>query len=67
MYYRAFLLPALATTNAAPSLVLPAGTFRPRMTLEVFADESADAPWNASLKEVLDSGPDFERVSFDAR
>jgi hypothetical protein len=62
MYYRAFLLPALATTNAAPSLVLPAGTFRPRMTLEVFTDES----WNASLKEVLDSGPDFERVSFDA-
>ena len=61
MYHRAFLLPALATTGAEPSLVLPAGWFRPRMVVEVFTDKD----WRASLKEVLDSGPDFERVSFE--
>jgi hypothetical protein len=61
MYHRAFLLPALATTGAQPSLVLPAGWFRPRMSIEVFTDKA----WHASLKEVLDSGPDFERVSFE--
>jgi hypothetical protein len=61
MYHRAFLLPALATTDAEPSLVLPAGWFRPRTIVEVFTDKA----WRASLKEVLDSGPDFERVSFE--
>jgi 5'-deoxynucleotidase YfbR-like HD superfamily hydrolase len=61
MYHRAFLLPALETTGAEASLVLPAGWFRPRLIVEVFADEA----WRASLKEVLDSGPDFDRVSFE--
>jgi hypothetical protein len=61
MYHRAFLLPALATTGAETSLVLPAGWFRPRMAIEVFTDKA----WRANLKEVLDSGPDFERVSFE--
>jgi hypothetical protein len=61
MYHRAFLLPALETTGAEASLVLPAGWFRPRLIVEVFTDEA----WRANLKEVLDSGPDFERVSFE--
>jgi hypothetical protein len=61
MYQRAFLLPALATTGAEPSLVLPAGWFRPRMAVEIFTDGA----WRANLKEVLDAGPDFERVSYE--
>ncbi|MDR0440528.1 MAG: hypothetical protein LBI59_06030 [Candidatus Accumulibacter sp.] len=61
MYHRAFLLPALSTTGAEPSLVLPAGWFRPRMIVEVFTDKA----WRVNLKEVLDFGPDFERVSFE--
>jgi hypothetical protein len=61
MYQRAFLLPALETTGTEASLILPAGWFRPRLIVEVFTDEV----WRASLKEVLDFGPDFERVSFE--
>jgi hypothetical protein len=61
LYQRAFLLPALATTNAEQSLVLPAGWFRPGIVIEVYSDKA----WRARLKKLLDSGPDFERVNFE--
>lgn len=60
-YQRAFLLPALATTKAEQSLVLPAGWFRPGRVLEVFTDGA----WRVRLKNVLDVGPDFERIGFE--
>lgn len=60
-YQRAFLLPALASASAEQSLVLPAGWFRPGRIVEIFTDGA----WRARLKNVLDLGPDFERVSFD--
>lgn len=59
LYRRAFLLPALA--DAERSLVLPAGWFRPGRVVEVFTDGA----WRVRLKNVLDLGPDFERVGFE--
>ncbi|MDR3221739.1 MAG: type II toxin-antitoxin system PemK/MazF family toxin [Candidatus Accumulibacter sp.] len=61
MYQRAFLLPALTTTNAEQSLVLPPGWFRPGIIIEVYSDKA----WRARLKKLLDSGPDFERANFE--
>ncbi|MDR2788227.1 MAG: hypothetical protein LBD06_07685 [Candidatus Accumulibacter sp.] len=60
-YQRAFLLPALATTGAERSLVLPAGCFRPNLEVEIFTDRAS----RVLLGKMLDSGPDFERVSFE--
>jgi hypothetical protein len=60
-YQRAFLLPALTTDGAEQSLVLPSGWFRPDIAIDIFTDGTK----RAKLKKVLDSGPDFELVSFD--
>ena len=60
-YQRAFLLPALASVNAEQSVVLPTGWFRPGRIIEVYSD----GPWRMRLRNLLDLGPDFERVSFD--
>lgn len=57
----AFLLPPLAQTGAEQSLVLPQGWFRNGQIVELFAEGS----WRVRLTHVLDSGPDFERVSFE--
>jgi hypothetical protein len=61
-YQRAFLMSPLGTGHAEQSLVLPAGWFRPELTIEVFID----ATQRVKLKKVLDFGPDFERVSFES-
>jgi hypothetical protein len=61
-YERAFLMPALVTADAEQSLVLPAGWFRPGKIVEILTD----TVWRARLKNILDAGPDFERVSFEA-
>ncbi|MDR3300785.1 MAG: hypothetical protein LBU43_12540 [Candidatus Accumulibacter sp.] len=60
-YQRAFLLPALPTAEAEESLVLPSGWFRPELVIDIYTDSAKCA----KLKKVLESGPDFERVSFD--
>jgi hypothetical protein len=61
LYQRIFLMPELVTADAERSLVLPAGWFRPAMEVEVFTDRAT----RVRLVKVLDSGPDFERVSFE--
>ncbi|MDR2112052.1 MAG: hypothetical protein LBQ62_02960, partial [Candidatus Accumulibacter sp.] len=61
-YQRAFLMPALNTGDSEQSLVLPAGWIRPGLLIEI----SDDGVWRAKLKKVLDSGPDFERVSLES-
>jgi hypothetical protein len=61
-YQRAFMMSALATVDAEQSLVLPSGWFRPGMVVDIFTDGVK----RANLKKVLESGPDFERVSFEA-
>lgn len=59
-YHRAFLLPTIPAVSAEPSLVLPLGWFRCGRVIELFTDGA----WQIKLLQVLDDGPDFERVSF---
>ncbi|MDR2614685.1 MAG: hypothetical protein LBC91_05115 [Candidatus Accumulibacter sp.] len=61
LYERVFLMPALVTADAERSLVIPAGWFRPALEVEIFTDAAS----RVRLRKVLDSGPDFERASFD--
>lgn len=60
-YQRAFLLPAIPAVNAEQSLVLPQGWFRRGRIIELYTDGA----WQVRLTRVLDSGPDFDRVSFE--
>ncbi len=59
-YQRAFLLPALASIGEAPSLVLPPGWYRNGRLVEIYTD----APQRLRLTQLLEDGPDFERVNF---
>lgn len=61
LYQRAFLLSALASAGAEQSLVLAPGVYRASRTIEIFTEGA----WRVRLKHVLDTGPDFERVSFE--
>jgi hypothetical protein len=60
-YERVFLMPALAAADADQSLVLPTGWFRPGRLVELFTDDAQ----RIQLKNVIDAGPDFQRISFE--
>jgi hypothetical protein len=47
--------------KSPPTLVLPAGWFKPNRVLEV-----GDKPDRVRLTEVLERGSDFERVTYEA-
>ncbi|MEO8409230.1 MAG: hypothetical protein ABI478_01555 [Propionivibrio sp.] len=61
-YHRAFLLPATPPITSEPSLVLPAGWFKPGRHVELYTDGG----WRVELCHVLDGGQDFDRASFVA-
>jgi hypothetical protein len=60
-YAPAFGLGAVPALGAPATLVLPAGWYKPKRVVELFAD----APLRARLTEVLERGIDFERVSYE--
>ncbi|HEX4927492.1 MAG TPA: hypothetical protein VFV74_05790 [Burkholderiales bacterium] len=60
-YVPAIALGAVAALNAAPSLVLPSGWYRPKRILDLHTG----APEKVRLVEVLDRGTDFERVLYE--
>lgn len=60
IYSRAFMLPAVPVIGAEQSLVIPQGWYRQGRIVEIYTD----AAWCVELSQVLDDGPDFERVSF---
>ena len=60
-YYRAFLLPPAPPISTEQTLVLPQGAYRYGSIVELFTDTA----WRVRLKRPLDSGPDYERVSFE--
>lgn len=59
-YGRAFLLPAVSSLEAVASLILPPGWYGSQREVEIYAE----TPRRVRLEKVLQSGPDFERVSF---
>lgn len=61
-FSRAFLLPENPTLGVEPSLLLPAGWYRPFRIVEIVAS----AARKVELLHVLDDGPNFEHVSFAA-
>ena len=61
LYQRAFLLSSMPSVSAEQSLIMAPGSYRPNLTIEIFADGA----WRVRLKHILDAGPDFERVSFE--
>lgn len=61
-YQRAFLMPQLPPDSKEETLIVPNGWFRPGAIVDMHTDKT----YRVRLKEVLDSGPDFERISFVA-
>ena len=57
---RAFLLPAVPALDAEQSLVIPPGWFSFGRLIELHTDGRR----RVRLRQLLDDGPDFERVSF---
>jgi len=61
-YVPGLLLTGVAELNAPPSLILPAGWYKPKRVIDVYV-ESAQ---RVRLDEVLERGSDFERVAYAA-
>ena len=59
---RALSLGAVPAVKSPPTLVLPAGWYKPNRVLEV-VDEK---PFSVRLTEVIERGSDFERVAYEA-
>lgn len=59
-------IPALTLTEVAalkspPTLILPAGWYKPKRVVEVFVQQ----PLRVKLEELVDRGTDFERMSYE--
>jgi len=60
-YAPALLLPAVPALGSPESLVLPAGWYKPKRTIELIRDGSS----NIALAALLERGTDYERVTFE--
>ena len=61
-YIPALLLPAVPALKSPESLVLPPGWFRPSRVVEQYAEPILR---RMRITELLERGPDFERVAFE--
>jgi cyclic-di-GMP-binding protein len=57
----ALSLGAVPAIKSPPTLILPAGWYKPKRVLEVVGDK----PFKVRLTEVIERGSDFERVGFE--
>jgi hypothetical protein len=60
-YVPAIALSAVPALNAPPSLVIPAGWYKPKRILELHTG----SPAKVRLTEVVERGSDFERVLYE--
>ena len=60
-YQQALSLTGVASQNTPPSLVLPAGWFKPKRVVEVYVEGHI----KVRLVEVIDRGNDYERCSYE--
>ncbi len=60
-YIQALSLTAVAALGTPPSLVLPAGWFKPKRVVEVYVEGHV----KVRLTEVLDRGSDYERCAYE--
>lgn len=61
-YVQALALPAVAALHSPPTLIIPAGWYKPRRVLEVHSDQARQL----LLTGVLERGADFERCTYEA-
>lgn len=60
-YSRAFVLPAVPTIGAEPTLVIAKGWFYSERILDIYVDGGVR---RVKLQKLIGEGPDFERVTF---
>ena len=60
-YVQALSLTGVPALNAPPSLVIPAGWFKPKRVVDVFVE----SPVRVRLTELLERGSDYERVAYE--
>jgi hypothetical protein len=60
-YVPALSLTGVASLNAPPSLVLPAGWFKPKRVIEVYVEGHV----KVRLTEIIDRGSDYERIAYE--
>jgi hypothetical protein len=60
-YVQAVSLTAVQALNAPPSLVLPAGWFKPKRVVEVYVEGQV----KVRLTEIIDRGSDYERCGYE--
>jgi hypothetical protein len=60
-YIPALTLTEVAALKSPPTLVLPAGWYKPKRVIEVFLQQAL----RVKLKDLIDRGPDFERMSYE--
>jgi hypothetical protein len=58
----ALALGAVPAVKSPPTLVLPAGWFKPKRVLEVVGEK----PYKVRLTDVVERGSDYERVAYEA-
>ena len=61
-YVQAIALPAVAALHTPPTLIIPAGWYRPKRVIEVHSDKTEQL----LLTGVLERGSDYERCTYDA-
>ncbi|MEI6721504.1 MAG: hypothetical protein WCO67_12110, partial [Betaproteobacteria bacterium] len=60
-YVPALTLTEVAALKSPPTLILPAGWYKPKRVVEVFVQQ----PLRVRLLELIERGPDFERMSYE--
>lgn len=61
-FVRAFLISSVPAIGAEGSLVLPLGLYQASQLLDVVGEENA---WQVKMKNILQRGVDFERISYE--
>ena len=60
-YVAALTLTEVAALKSPPTLILPSGWYKPKRVIEVFVQQAL----RVRLNELIDRGPDFERVTYE--
>lgn len=60
-YIPALTLTEVAALKSPPTLILPAGWYKPKRVIEVFVQQAL----RVKLKDLIERGPDFERMSYE--
>ena len=60
-YIPALTLTEVAALKSPPTLILPAGWYKPKRVIEVFVQQ----PLRVKLVDLIERGPDFERMSYE--